>query len=213
MEGKDGIPLRDGSVVERVVPSPRQQLRAWTAIGMQSVGGGPSTLYLMRRVLIHRNHWVDDREFTQDWMLSKAGPGITLLGLACLLGWRLDGRRGLAIALGGLLLPSAGVALALAVAFASIRDEPIVRDAMAGMAPATIGLTLALIVVFVRSSVRAGRAVVVDLCVVAAAFLVGIAIPTGSIGVILGGALLGWLVLGSTTPPSAHAQGTVSTEQ
>jgi chromate transporter len=186
-------------------PTARAQLRVWLAIGSQSVGGGAATLLLMRRLLIRRERWLTESEFVQDWTLSRTSPGLTLIGLAALLGRRIDGRRGIALALGGLLVPSAAITIALAAGFVYIRDQPLVQAAIDGIAPATIGLTLAMMVVFVRSSIRPGRTGAVDLAVVTAAVVAGVAIQNGSIPIIVAGAALGWLLLGDPTPMSGPA--------
>lgn len=187
-----------------VRPTVRQQLRVWVAIGSQSVGGGAATLFLMRRLLIRREGWISQSDFTQDWTLSRTSPGLTLIGLAALLGRRIDGLRGLVLALIGLLGPSASITIAMAAGFIYIRDQPLVQSAISGIAPATIGLTLAMMVIFVRSSVRPGRARVVDLAVVVAAAAAGLAFEGGSVAIIVAGAAIGWLLLGEPGAESAE---------
>jgi chromate transporter len=150
----------------------------------------------MRQIVIRRKGWVTESEFTQDWTLSRTSPGLVLIGLAALLGERIDGRRGIALALTGLLVPSASITIAMAAGFLYIRDLPLAQAAIQGIAPATIGLTLAMMVVFVRSSVRPGRVRVVDLAVVVAAAVAGLAFAGGSVAIIVAGAVIGWLMLG-----------------
>ena len=188
-----------------VRPTIRRQLRVWVAVGSQSVGGGASTLFLMRQLLIRREGWVTEREFAQDWTLSRTSPGLTLIGLAALLGRRIDGARGLLLALLGLLVPSAGITIAMAAGFIYIRDQPLVQAAIRGIAPATIGLTLAIMVIFVRSSARSGRVGIVDVAVVAAAAIAGLVFEDQSVTIIVVGAALGWLLLGEPGPQADEA--------
>jgi chromate transport protein ChrA len=63
-------------------PSSRTLARAWFDIGTQSVGGGTSTLFMMRRILVERSGWITLREFTEAWALSQLSPGIHLVALA-----------------------------------------------------------------------------------------------------------------------------------
>lgn len=178
------------------------QLRAWLAIGSQSFGGGASTLYLMRQILIKRNGWLTDADFAQDWTLSKASPGLTLIGLTAILGRRIDGWRGLVLGLTGLLVPSVTLTIAMAAGFSSIRDQPLVQAAIRGMAPATIGLTLAMMTIFARTSMRPGRRERwIDGSIIAAALVGGFVVPDASVGVIVVGAVLGWIALGQAAPP------------
>lgn len=181
-------------------PRFRDHLRAWLAIGSQSVGGGPATLYLMRRILVRQQRWLTDLEFSQDWTLSKTSPGLTMIGLAALLGRRIDGWRGLVTALIGLLVPSVALTVAMAAGFAFVRDQPLVQSAIRGIAPATIGLTLAMMVIFARTSIRAGRRGWVDGGLLALVIAAGASLPGASIPIILAGAVIGWAMLGETTP-------------
>ncbi len=129
----------------------------WTVIGTQSFGGGSATLYLIRRVAVERYGWLTDEEFTRYWGLCQIAPGINILGLVTLIGWRVAGGVGVALALGGLLLPSAAITVALTAVYASIRQAPLVRAAIAGVVPATVGLGLLLGFTMVRPLLTAAR--------------------------------------------------------
>jgi len=129
----------------------------WTVIGVQSFGGGSATLYLIRRVAVERYRWLTDEEFTRYWGLCQIAPGINILGLVTLIGWRVAGGVGVALALGGLLLPSAAITVALTAVYASIRQAPLVRAAIAGVVPATVGLGLLLGFTMVRPLLAAAR--------------------------------------------------------
>lgn len=115
-------------------------LRAWLAIGMQSFGGGSSTLLLIRRVMVERNGWVSDDEVTKAWAICQIPPGINLLALTTLLGWRLAGGLGILVSLGGLLLPSVTITIALTALYRSLQQLSVVQAALQGIVPATIGL-------------------------------------------------------------------------
>jgi chromate transporter len=143
-------------------PSPWRLLRIWTVIGTQSFGGGSATLYLIRRVAVERYGWITDEEFTRYWSICQIAPGINILGLVILIGWRVAGALGALISLTGLLLPSAAITVALTSIYASIREAPIVRAAIAGVVPATVGLGLLLAFTMMRPPLnrakREGRA-------------------------------------------------------
>ncbi len=134
----------------------------WTAIGIQSFGGGSATLYLIRQVTVEQRGWLTDEEFTRYWGICQIAPGINILGLVILIGFRVSGALGAALALAGLLLPSAAITAALTSIYASIRDLPLVRAALAGIVPAAVGLGLLLAYNMLRpplgSARRYGRA-------------------------------------------------------
>src|SRR6185436_11706027 len=120
--------------------SPWRLLWIWTVIGAQSFGGGSATLYLIRRVAVERHGWITDDDFTRYWGICQIAPGINILGLVILIGWRVAGALGAALALTGLLVPSAAITVALTSIYAEVREAPLMRAAIRGVVPATVGL-------------------------------------------------------------------------
>ena len=116
----------------------------WTLIGVQSFGGGSATLYLIRRVTVEQQRWLTDDDLSRYWGICQIAPGINILGLIILIGFRVSGVAGAALALAGLLLPSAAITAALTAVYASIRNLPVIRAAISGIVPATVGLGLLL---------------------------------------------------------------------
>src|SRR5262245_46439477 len=140
--------VSDRKFAESIAPaavsclSPWQQLLIWLNIGIQSFGGGAATLYLIRRAAVEQHGWLTDEEFTRYWGICQISPGINLVGLSILIGWRVARWLGVALALAGLLVPSAAITVALTAGYASVEQVPVVRAALRGMAPATVGLGL-----------------------------------------------------------------------
>jgi chromate transporter len=115
-------------------------LRIWTAIGLQSFGGGASTQLLIRREFVERRSWISDDELSGLWNLCLFTPGINLISLTILIGRKLGGRWGILAALAGLLLPSALVTCFLAAGFEAVRQSSILHAALRGVIPATAGI-------------------------------------------------------------------------
>src|SRR5213594_224634 len=105
----------------------------WTLIGVQSFGGGSATLYLIRRVCVEQHGWLTDDDFARYWGICQIAPGINILGLVSLIGWRRAGAPGALLSVCGLLLPSAGITVGLTSMYASVREVPVVRAAIAGV--------------------------------------------------------------------------------
>ena len=118
-------------------------LLTWFSIGIQSFGGGSTTLYLMRQACITRG-WLTDAEFAKDWALVQISPGINLIKITAVIGHQLRGWPGLLAATAGLLLPSATITVLMTAGFTIIRDYPFVKAAMRGVIPATIGISVGL---------------------------------------------------------------------
>jgi chromate transporter len=190
-----------------VRPSLSDVARAWVVVSTQSVGGGPSTLYLMRRELIERRRWITNREFLEDWAISRLSLGIQLIALAGLIGRRIAGRRGIVVSLVALLVPAATITLLITVGYALIRDQPLVRAALSGAAPVTAGMTAGIAYTFVRQAVRRGRRGAIDYAYAGAACATGLFTGIPSVVVIGVGIVAGATVLGGETSRTAGEPG------
>ena len=131
-------------------------LIAWLMTGVQSFGGGSSTFYLIHQTCIQKG-WMDEETFVRTWALAQISPGINLVKLSVLIGYRLRGWPGLLAAVAGLLIPSAAVTTLMTAGFAVIRNQPLVQAAMRGILPATIGLSLAMAAQMAQPLLTRGR--------------------------------------------------------
>ncbi len=189
-------------------PSPGEQLRAWVTIGTTSVGGGPSTLYLLRSILVGRRGWLTMREFVQDWTLSRLSIGNHLTALAALMGQRIGGRRGVVLAVGGLLIPAAAITALVTGGYELIREQPAIQAALAGVAPVTIGMMLAISMMLIQTIIGPrSPALILDLVVFLAAATAGFLVTGSTLLVILGGAVVGVLLLGRDDVPPETDEG------
>ena len=117
----------------------------WFWMGLQSFGGGSSTFILIHRACISRG-WQTEEEFVRTYALAQISPGINLLKLTILVTNKLRGLGGALAGLAGLMIPSGVVTVLMTAGFALIRTQPLVKAAMSGILPATIGLSLAMAV-------------------------------------------------------------------
>ena len=150
----------------------------WTLIGVQSFGGGSATLYLIRRVCVEQHGWLTDDDFARYWGICQIAPGINILGLVILIGFRVSGALGAFLALIGLLLPSAAITAALTSIYALVRDVALVRAAIAGVMPATVGLGILLSYSMFRPLMNSARQQGRAGTVVAATLLLGSTVAT-----------------------------------
>ena len=150
----------------------------WTLIGVQSFGGGSATLYLIRRVTVEQQRWLTDDDLSRYWGICQIAPGINILGLVILIGFRVSGALGAFLALIGLLLPSAAITAALTSIYALVRDVALVRAAIAGVMPATVGLGILLSYSMFRPLMNSARQQGRAGTVVAATLLLGSTVAT-----------------------------------
>jgi len=170
------------------------------AIGLQSFGGGATTLYLMRRVSVEEQQWLSDTEYTAFWGMVQIAPGINLLGQAVLIGHTVAGLRGSIVALAGLLLPSTALTVAITAGYAEIRTNPLVIAAVHAIIPATVGigcvLAYQMLIPVLRASRSEGvRSLVISSVVVIAAPLLLIMIGVPAVVVLWGAGV--WCATGA----------------
>ena len=87
----------------------------------------------MHRQLVELHGWLDDATFSQLYALAQAAPGPNIL-VASVMGWRIGGWGGMAMATVGMLLPAAVLAWGMAGLTA-----PAARRALAEAGPGRAG--------------------------------------------------------------------------
>lgn len=132
-------------------------LQIWFLLGVQSFGGGMATLYLIRRTAVDRYRWLTAEEFSRDWALCQAAPGINLLCMTILVGRQVAGLPGAVAAMVGLLLPSVTITIVMIALYADLRNLPVVQAALHGIVPATVGLGLLLTYNMAQPLLKASR--------------------------------------------------------
>ena len=175
--------------------------RAWFAIGSQSIGGGPSTLYLIRQVLIHRRQWISEREYVQDWALSRLSVGIGFIALTGLIGRRIGGAGGIAVSVAGLLLPSAAIALLLTMLYEAVSNERWVVAAFTGAGPVTAGMLVGIGFSIGRQGLRRDRARFIDATYWAVALVLALVVRVSLLAIVGLGAFLGLALMRDRKAP------------
>ena len=175
-------------------------LRQFMAIGLQSFGGGATTLYLMRRVSVEEQRWLTDTEYTAFWGMVQIAPGINLLGQSVLIGHKVAGLCGSLVALAGLLLPSTVLTVAITAGYAVIRTNPLVMAAVHAIIPATVGIGGVLAYQMLSPVLRASRSegvrsLVISSTVVIAAPLLLMVVGVPAVVVLWGAGV--WCAIGA----------------
>jgi chromate transporter len=181
---------------------PAEILRVFLVLGLQSFGGGSSTLILIRQACLQRG-WMEEDEFVRTWALVQMAPGINLVKLTVLIGYKLRGWVGLACAMSGLLLPSALVTVLMTAGYSAVRDQPLVQAALKGLLPATIGLSLMMSLQMAHPLLKKARAespprLIANLLILGSAGLVFGLLNASPVAVLLGGGAAGVLLFALT---------------
>lgn len=97
----------------------------------------------MRKELVWKHNWITDAEYNRVWQLSKLTVGIQQIGQVLLYGRRLAGRKGMALAFAGFMLPSVVLTIVMSIVLVAIIGNHYVEDALKLVIPWTGGMTMA----------------------------------------------------------------------
>ncbi len=109
-------------------------------IGSLSFGGGGATFALLYQEFCVRRGVVSEDEFQLLFGISRIVPGMNLLALTVLLGYRVHGFIGSLLTLSGLTLPAFAIIILGCVAFAGGHPNPYVQGVVRGLGPAAAAL-------------------------------------------------------------------------
>jgi chromate transporter len=121
-----------------------QIFRAFLLIGATSFGGG--VVAYLRSTLVEKHRWIDDRTFVEFLAIGQTLPGLNATNMSVLVGDRLRGAVGAAVAVIGMCLPGALLMFAAGVAFGIHGNRTVVVAMLHGVAAAATGLVFALTV-------------------------------------------------------------------
>ena len=120
-------------------PDAAQLLRIWTRIGLQSFGGGQAVQLYAYDELVDRRNWLRAEDWAEAWGICQMVPGVNVVAVAALTGYRLAGWAGVAAAVGGLIVPSVLITVLMTAGFVHIRDLGWVRTGLHGLVFAAAG--------------------------------------------------------------------------
>ncbi len=125
--------------------------------GFAGFGGGYSVLAQLRRDLVERRKWLSAEDFLVLAELSKSLPGTPATSLLALLGQRVAGVWGGAIAAGAFLLPSTVLMIVCGAAYSVMRRATELAVFFDGMNAAMVGIVGAVTVELGRAALRSRR--------------------------------------------------------
>jgi chromate transporter len=152
--------MRTGRLVELV--------RLFGMLGIIGFGGPAAHIALMRREVVERRRWMDDRQLVDMVALTSLIPGPNSTELAMLVGRDRAGGRGLLVAGLAFILPAAAIVLVLAWAYATYGTTPAGSGLLYGLKPVVLAVVAAAVVSFARVALATPVAVAVAIGAAAA---------------------------------------------
>ena len=147
----------------------KQLILEFSRLALLHLGNGYATLPPLRKRVVEKCMWMTDEEFDRLVAQAQLMPGAFSLNLAAVIGRRVDGRRGSAVAIAATVVPLMLLFLLLVVVFSPMRHWDLFESMLRGMRPALIGVLA--VVAF-----RMGRSSKVDLSFLWVPFVVAVAV-------------------------------------
>jgi chromate transporter len=110
-------------------------------LSLISVGGMPSVMPEMQRMVVEVKGWLTPGEFIQAFAVGQAAPGPNIL-IASLIGWKVAGIPGALVALLAICGPAAVIAWWVAELWERFKDSPWRRAIQRAIAPIVVALIL-----------------------------------------------------------------------
>ncbi|MBY6047019.1 chromate efflux transporter [Vannielia litorea] len=124
--------------------------RTFARIGVLSFGGPAAQIALMHEELVERRAWLTEKQYLSALSFCMMLPGPEAMQLCTYAGWRLRGVLGGLIAGTLFVLPGALVVLALALAYATWGQVPLVQSLF-------LGIQAAVVVIVVQALIKVAK--------------------------------------------------------
>lgn len=160
-------------------------------VGAVLYGSGYVLLAFIRADLVERWHWLTESQLLDAVAVGQVTPG-PVFTTATFIGYVLGGPKGAAVATVGIFLPAFFFVAVSGPLVPRIRRSPMVGAFLDGINAASLAL-------MVLVTYQLGRAAIVDLTTIALALISAVLLVrfrANSAWLVLGGAIIGWLLYG-----------------
>lgn len=113
---------------------------ATAKVGCVAYGGGPSMIPLFKVEVVENHQWISIEEFTDALAVGNALPGPIATKMTAVVGYKVAGVAGAAVATLGMILPSIVLVLLLLGLANSMKDNPKVASMLKGLRPVVVAM-------------------------------------------------------------------------
>jgi chromate transporter len=110
-------------------------------LSLVSVGGIPSVMPEMQRLVVDVESWMSAAEYTQLFAIAQAAPGPNVL-VTALIGWKVAGLAGALVAFGAFCGPAAVLAYSVGGYWDRMRDAPWRKVLQRALIPISVGFVV-----------------------------------------------------------------------
>lgn len=102
-------------------------------VGVMTFGGGYAMLPILQREVVENKKWATDEEIADYFAIGQCTPGVIAVNTATFIGQKTAGILGGIVATLGVVFPSIVIITALAGVIQMFAENPIVKNAFAGI--------------------------------------------------------------------------------
>ena len=110
----------------------------FSLLSLVSVGGVPSVMSEMQRLVVDVEGWMSAADYTQLFAIAQAAPGPNVL-VTALIGWKVAGAVGGLVALSAFCLPAAVLTYSIGGYWDRMRDAPWRKVFQRALVPISVG--------------------------------------------------------------------------
>lgn len=189
-------------------PTFSEAFRTWAKIGLLSFGGPAGQIAMMHRIVVDEKKWVSEPQFLHALNFCMLLPGPEAQQCATYIGWLLHRWKG-GLAAGLLfILPGLAVILTLSTIYVLWREVPLISGLFFGLQAAVLAIVFEAVQRVAKRAIKTRFLLSLSAAAFIGIFVLQLPFPL----IVLGAAVLGWLV-GRTKPDwigsSAVADGDV----
>jgi len=166
--------------------------RQFSTVSLSLFGGGYVMIPILKSLLVEQLGWITDQEFIYGISIGQVTPGPILIS-ATFFGFKVAGLTGAIIATLAIFIPSAILMLMLSVIFDVLRHNRIVQSALMGIKPCVVGMILYSAVSIIITHIG-NTHIVVTLALAAISCFLVFRFNTSNVLLIIGGAVVGFLL-------------------
>ena len=150
--------------------------------------GGFVIITFMKRKFVDALHWIDEKEMLDLAALAQSSPGAIAVNAAILVGWRVCGALGMAVAVVGTILPPMIILSVISLFYAAFATNPYVALVLRGMQAGVAAVILDVVCSLGAGVVKERSALSIVLMI--AAFLATFVLDVNVVYIILAAAVV-----------------------
>lgn len=123
-------------------------------VGAFTIGGGMAMIPIIRKEMVEKQKWVDDKKIVDIFAISQSLPGVIAINSSMYIGYELAGIPGLLVSALGVTLPSFIIILVIAFFLSSIGGNVYLNKFFFGIRSAVVPLILLSAVKLSKSAIK-----------------------------------------------------------